>query len=334
MFSIFDKYRVNFLHYFFHKTKTNGFTLIELLVSSVVGSIVVSALLGLVVNILETEQQDLVKSQIQQEMQGALDYISEDLREAVYVYSGECIQGKGSTSDPATFCPGLVNHIPMFDKSVPVLAFWKVEDLPEGCKDTRGKVNDPCADFRIANRTFSLVVYYLRQNQASDTIWQGKARITRYTLSQLNSDSPPKLNKGYFNPIQAGTSFRFWPYAQNTGGQLENQQSSDNFPLANGGNNLALVDFVDDTPDAENNTTECPTGYDLTPNSKTLEDKGIARVRSFYACVREQQNQHPDVIVYLRGNTHRRQGGYGKAALAGLQTHVLGRGVVDKNPPR
>lgn len=324
-----SKYRKKLSNFFYQKHTTAGFTLIELLVSSVVGSIVVSALLSLVVNLLETEQQDLVKSQLQQEMQSALNYISEDLNEAVYVYSGECIQGKGTTTD-SDFCPGLVNHIPMFDKSVPVLAFWKVEPLPEGCQSTLGQENDPCLDFRIANRTFSLVVYYLRQNQASDSIWQGKARLTRYTLSQLNSNSPPQINTGYFNPIQAGTSFRSWPYARNSSGELVNQQTST--PTASGSNNLALVDFVDDTPDAESNTITCPDNYILTPSNKSLEDQGLAQVRSFYACVRDQQNQQPDIIVYLRGNTHGRQGGYGKAALSSLKTHIIGRGVVDKSP--
>jgi len=326
-----EKYKNNFLQLVYQRHKNSGFTLIELLVSSVVGSLVVSALLGLVVNLLETDQQDLVKSRLQQEMQSALDYISEDLKEAVYVYSGECIQGKGTSTD-SDFCPGLVNHLPMFDKSVPVLVFWKVDLLPEGCQSTLGlsENNDPCFNSRIANRTFSLVVYYLRQNQASDSLWQGKARITRYVLSQFNSNSPPKQNTGYFNPTQTGTSFRFWPYARNDLGQLVNRQTST--PTSSGATNLTLVDFVDDTPDAENSTTICPNEYVLTPSHKSLEDQGLARVRSFYACVREQQNQQPDVILHLRGNTHGKQGGYGKVAFSNLKTHVLGRGVVDKNP--
>ncbi|PIG91373.1 prepilin-type N-terminal cleavage/methylation domain-containing protein [Gloeocapsopsis sp. IPPAS B-1203] len=331
-----SKYQFHQSRFFLQRHSNTGFTLIELLVSAVVGSTVVSALLGLVINILETDRQDLVRNQLQQEMQNALDYISEDIKESVYVYSGECIQGQGTAADPSTFCPGIINHIPVSDKSVPVLAFWKVELLPDGCQSTLGlsEVNDPCYNSRIANRTFSLVVYYLRQNQASESNspWQGKARITRYVLSQFNSESPPKQNAGYFNPLQAGTSFRFWPFTRNTSGVLENQQTSTNFPTASGINPAVLVDFVDDTPDAENSTTICPSEYVLTPSNKSLEDRGLAKVRGFYACVREQQNQQPDVIVHLRGNTHRRQGGYGEVTLSNLKVHVLGRGVIDKKP--
>lgn len=317
---------------------SSGFTLVELLISALIGSIIVSTLLTLVVNLLETDHQESAKSQRQQEMQAALSYISNDLRESVYIYPGECIQGRTddpNTSDKNEFCPGIVNHIPNVENSVPVLAFWKLEFIPDNCKNSSGQLIAPCTDFDIAGRTYRLVVYYLRRNLQNDE-WQGKARITRYELDHFDSGNPPKITPGYVNPAQAnGTDFRVWPFALNQTGQLVNQQKELPNPT---GVNHTLVDFVDLSRQANTNDSDncshlySSSEYELTPSAATLTSKGLSGVRSFYACVRKPENGlNPDVYVRLRGNTHGVQGGYGKSSLLTLETHIQGRGTLDRS---
>ena len=68
-----------------------GFTLIEVLVSMVVAGFVISGLMFLVVDLLRTDQRELTLEQTQQDMKRALDYISDDLREAVFVYDNPTV---------------------------------------------------------------------------------------------------------------------------------------------------------------------------------------------------------------------------------------------------
>ena len=108
--------------------RSKGFTLIELLVAMIIGSLIVVALLTLVVQLTETNQKDAARTQVQQDMQAAMDYVAQDLRSAVFVYNGECLEGK---NDPvfAKSCPGIINHIPATINAKPnkvaVLAFWR-----------------------------------------------------------------------------------------------------------------------------------------------------------------------------------------------------------------
>lgn len=322
--------------------KLSGFTLIELLMSSFIGAIAVSGLLALVVQLLQTDQRESVRSETQREMQMALDYISEDLQEAAYVYAGDCLQGRqDDTSTPVDeYCPGVVNHIPSIANTVgvPVLAFWKSEPLPDGCRTTRGQANDPCFDFRLSSRTYSLVVYFLNKQTPP---WQGKARITRYVLDQLSTKNNIfGLTTGYINPTNSSTSFRTWPQSRQPNGTWQNLQTQR--PAFPPGDPDTLVDFVDtrgSTPDPEPCDPANPE-YVPSPSSTTL-GTGFAGIRSFYACVRvvnpaapgeQQSGLNQDAIVYLRGSTYGKQGSQ-DSVLTSLQTQVLGRGVVDKQPP-
>lgn len=278
------------------KRKSAGFTLIELLVSMVIASIVTSGLMYLVVQLLENNQQDSAKTKNSQEMQSALDFIGSELREAVYVYDGACLQGNGLPQTDSKYCPGLVNHIinnP--DNSAPILAFWKLDPLPDFFKEPCKL--DTASDFCAAGRTYTLVVYYLRKNEETDTEkWQGKARITRYELPQYTSDGTAVT--GYVNPDQTGVDFRIWPYRRNPGGTLLLLQAGK--PIANPSNPAVLVDFVDDTVEEEVSCPD-PDKYQLTPSTAPFK-KPIKGVRSFYACVRNNPGFNQDTIVFLRGN--------------------------------
>ena len=118
------------LHLSSKSRQSAGFTLIELLVAMFIGSIITSILLFLVVQLLQTSQRESARSDTQREMQMALDYIGRDLREAVYVYDGNCL---ASSPPSGSACKGLLSYLPATTASnLPVLAFWRVDPLPPG----------------------------------------------------------------------------------------------------------------------------------------------------------------------------------------------------------
>jgi prepilin-type N-terminal cleavage/methylation domain-containing protein len=345
-----------------------GFTLIELLVSMIIGSIIVVALLGLVVELTEVNQKDLSRTETQREMQAAIDYITQDLREAVFVYSGECM-GNVTIGDPATvlttpFCPGVLNHVPAAltaKNRVPVLVFWRTDPLPEEVllkgvcaevfkdgllkDDEKAKVNNvPC----IAGKGYNLVIYAIQKDDPNDE-WKGKARLVRYQLSQYNAAG--NLNDGYVDPVQSdelgNLKFLHWPYQKNKTGNLEIKQS---VRPSGEGEIRVLVDFVDDfaikpggSPLADGRQPPAcipPPSVDkeiVPPNSATFNPDHL---RGFYACVKGKSLEEKDsvagdkqeIVVSLAGNVTGRPGfptGNDNAArLSPLQTRVLSRGVV------
>lgn len=324
------------------KRKSDGFTLAELLVGMFIASIVSSGLLYLVVQLLETNQRETSQTQTQQEVQSALGYISSELREAVYVYGGDCLKGKGTTAIPDTFCPGVVNHIfTNSANSTPILAFWKLDNLPLFVKQQCQLPTPPAevsASICTAGRTYTLVVYFLTKNQVNDPTWSGKARITRYALTQFKGNTLTQNTPYYVTPDQIGVEFRFWPYRQTPGGVLVSLQTA---PAQPDTSVDTLVDFVDDTtiPNADNNVT-CPTPsptpsppeYTLTPEVTTAPFVGV---RSFYACVRNIKKENisnQDVLLFLRGNAAGKPGISNNKFRPFLKTHVLNRGVDGKEP--
>ncbi len=322
----------------FGKRKTDGFTLIELIVSMAIASIAILGLLSLVVQLLEANQRESAQTETQRDMQMALDFISSELREAVYVYGGDCLQGQTAP----TWCPGIVNSVPIPTSSVPILAFWKLEPLPKQFFQTNGActtnpppTNIPCN----SGRTYTLVVYFLSKDNTSIN-WLGTARITRYTLTQFDSMGNPTVN--YVSPNQNSVGFTNWPYLVN-GTNKKNLEIG--LPTSNATNTAALVDFVDDTarPSVGDDNITCPTNYVLTPSANTLNtcvsspfstiDKNI---RSFYGCVRGGTIYNQDVFVFLRSNAYGRPGIQGlnsNSFLPTLQTQVFSRGIVNDIPP-
>ncbi|OUC13772.1 MAG: hypothetical protein B0A82_15865 [Alkalinema sp. CACIAM 70d] len=243
---------------------TSGFTLLELLVALAIGSLIVTGLLYGVVELMQTNQRDASRSDTQREVQSALDYMARDLKEAVYVYDGRCLQGDGANPFNKTAgqkrCPGVLNYVPAAlndATSLPVLAFWRVDPLPQNlidrCRTTAGTANAatalqgvPC----ISQRMYTLVVYTLNSDN-STKLWQGRSRITRYELPQFTTDSvsgagAPTLTPGWVNPLQGQTTFETWPWGSDAPGV-----ATQNLQAKNGGrptstvNNLVLIDFVD-----------------------------------------------------------------------------------------
>lgn len=327
--------------------KVSGFTLIELIASMAIATIVVSGLMSFVVQLLSTNQQEAGQTQTQNDMQLALDYITADLREAVYVYSGECLAATGVSKTTPTspdYCPGVVNHIKTPPpNSMPILAFWKLDILPKvlitSCGTTTPPTNVPCT----SGRTYTLVVYFLRKNLPSETIWPGKARLLRYELPNYESNGTVIAN--YVSPEQSGVGFRKWPW-QFKSGAVTNLQTD--IPRTGNANALPLTDFVDDTSRTGDSTATCPTDaaqdiyYRITP--VVTATPFAANMRSFYACVRVDKTVenatdvydggavNQDVLVFLRGNSEGRVQPSNNNKLPTLNAQVLRRSIVNKDP--
>lgn len=306
-------------------TTAKGFTLIELLVVVLISGGIISGLMFMVVELLTADQKEASKNQTQQEMQMAMDYISAELREAVYIYDSACLSDNpnGAIGDD-DYCPGLTNHLPAGlndGDTTPILAFWKQEQLPEVVRNACGTgdatttdPNTPC----IAGHAYSLVVY--STDTSENNKWDGKSRITRYSLDRYQiAGTNFSLTSGYVDPSAFSNEFRSWPFYQGVGDTVRiNQQAA----IPDGGADV-LVDFVDDAVQAN---TACPTGYGFSTD-KT--------VTGFYGCVSDDDatTANRDIILSLRGNAVGRPAINGDASfLPALETHVLSRPVLGKAP--
>lgn len=339
------KLLLNWFWVYSKKNQTTGFTLIELLVGLTIGFLIISALLSVVIDILQNDSREAAFNETQREMQTALDYMAAELREAVYVYDNTCMttgQGTAPTSDApasANYCPGLLNYLPTFAANeTPVLAFWKPETISDTDLATLGTCsgitntakNQECKDLLIKRRTYTLVVYLQSTNTEGN--WKGRSRIRRYALSKYGStgitSSDLTQSAGYVDPSEEdSTTFQAWP-----------RKTSDNRDLRAGSpanDTDALVDFVD-LPNATSPGTlpTCDTGYVRTPSTTTSN--------SFFACVRTPvppsgstavaSGLNQDVFLYLRGNASGKSGITKDSYRPVLQTQVLIRGVINKIP--
>lgn len=259
-----------------------GFTLIELLVSLTIGTALVSILLLFLNQILEVNRKEEAKSTTQQEVQAALNFIADDLQEAIYIYDSdgmEAIQsqipyGAGSTSPVSTSLNGDTER-------QPVLFFWKryfyaPNDVVIGSKlinsapapAVLGPFNGKVSCFTNATNcaygtgvfTYSLVGYYLRDDGDSD--WSNAARLSRWEIREGFRD--PTCTGAVCSYVNADPGFKRFdlsaPGSTITDKMIawrRNISTSDNTasPWAVGlpGFNIAntplsvLIDFVDDT---------------------------------------------------------------------------------------
>jgi prepilin-type N-terminal cleavage/methylation domain-containing protein len=324
-----------------------GFTLIELLVALFIGSVITGALLFMVVKLLETNQREAARSDTQREVQMAVDYISRDLREAVYVYDGNCLVADSTTVNTSQNCTGLLNYLPApiasGTSTLPVLAFWKVEDLPQKLKDacsnkaTAFSKSDPLPpDVTgvpcISRRMYTLVVYTLDWTTSTSEIWKGKARIKRYNLPQFTESSAgaagtqPAVTQGWLYPAGENTGFNYWPKDKNYTATLGYQNPA----TATNANNQVLLDYIDMNQLTGNDVT-CPDNdYVLTPNSAISSKR-----RGFYVCVKGRESNgtlNQEVVVRLQGNASGRPGVSSNSNVPlPLETRVLTRGVLNKN---
>jgi prepilin-type N-terminal cleavage/methylation domain-containing protein len=311
------------------QTKVSGFTLLELLVSMLVAGIIVSGLLYLVVELLQIDRREAALDQTQRDMQRALNYMADDIREAVYIYSTpSTVTGTGKLDD--------------LPSGTPVLAFWRpvpIETIPScapwSTTGTSPNVTkfDQCQVLAIRQASYSLVVYVQKARTSSDVIWEGASRIIRYELDKYKGSlTTLTLTPGYQDPTTPGVGFDAWEKA--LGSTTE-------------GTSTVLVDFVDSptatvssAPNQSCTAAVLGAGYTVVPASATTTTSNT----SFFGCVRDPggaaangSNSNQDVYLFLRGNAV--EGAQGSvnsfsesSSLPTLKTRVLMRGVVNKNP--
>ncbi|NJO77259.1 MAG: prepilin-type N-terminal cleavage/methylation domain-containing protein [Cyanobacteria bacterium RM1_2_2] len=344
-----------------HRHRTQGFTLLELLVVTAIAGGIVAGLTFIVVQIMTADQREASRSETQREMQMALDYISAELREAIYVYPGEYLACSGN---PGGSCKPFSDFLPNAVKtnSVPVLAFWKLQPFP-------AKIKNDCAAAEqkdvacLAGQSYALVVYSLTKNEPGDARWKGKARITRYVLSQFDSNGNP--NTGYVDP-GLNRNLTSWPYKGDTNLQAGTPTGTADtlvdfvafdFADATLSADLKQAGFCPNLPDPTGTTTPIDE-YSISPPDSLLKGE-FAGIRTFYACVAApltevetgagagtriaDQSAYRDTILYLTGNASGRPGiapdrnglnlrGRNQDILPTLQTRILSRSVLGRRP--
>jgi prepilin-type N-terminal cleavage/methylation domain-containing protein len=330
------------------RSPAKGFTLLELLVVTAIAGGIVSGLMFIVVQLMTSDQRESSTSETQREMQLALDYISTEMRDAVYVYTGARLD-----AIPARNNRRLLDFLPasLSTNSVPVVAFWKMQPFPTNIRTACAGATPPAGAVCNNGASYALVVYSL-STANSGSPWKGKARITRYALTQFNTTSTQQ-NAGYVNPGTNSNNFDTWPFVTTTSGTTNPQTT---LPT---GSSAVLVDFVDNSdntmlPNNAGQVGVCPpdnpdtpfVDYNISPSPAALSTAGLPGVRSFYACVSTREipvaagqpvtqdlGDTQDTLLYLRGNVFGRPGGFGATSfLPTLETRVLSRGVLGRVP--
>lgn len=308
-------------------SNNGGFTLLELLVAVIISGLVVSGLLYLVVELLRIDNRETALEEIQRDTRRAMNYMADDLREAIYVYSTPATVTSTATTGVGSALP---------TGATPVLAFWRIQpiaqdQMPGVCSTTfTGTEEDTCDALKIRRSAYELVVY--SQHSGAAGPWEGESRISRYSLSQYKDASTLEENPGYVDPGLQLSSFEGW-------------EADTTDPVKPGGSSV-LVDYIDKVG-TSSNSVKCE---DWIPDSKPgeyfLSPPGAPEDSSFFACVRDTDSEtqqdlqiarsNQDVYIFLRGDASARSASVVPASDVSrspmLQTQVLIRGVVNKNP--
>ena len=147
--------------------KNHGFTLIELLAAMILATLIITPLLGFMINILDTDRKEQAKANSEQEIQTALDYIAQDLQQAIYIYDAKGVKAIG-------------DELPSKSDRVPVLVFWKREFIEEAVPVKNSRISRKLNDSFV----YSLVAYYLIKSDTrnNDGKWSKQFRIARFEL--------------------------------------------------------------------------------------------------------------------------------------------------------
>lgn len=286
--------------------KNSGFTLIELLVAIILAALVIAPLLGFMVNILDNDRKEQAKSASEQEIKDALDYISQDLAQAVYVYDNDGLKNN-STTNPAT--SGIKNQIPPFatgstevgcnpatTECVPILVLWKRSAKPKAIPTITGATCPPppntvdnCNDGSV----YSLVGYYLIRDITPSNTWSKAARIGRFEISDevRNPNNPavyitqPKPGFKMFD-LKAASSLNL----------AMNSWTNSGAYTANSPKIQVLVDYIDKS--TVGLTPSCPNPSGATPNPQQVP---TTLTGAFYACINSDPSQL-STQVFIRGN--------------------------------
>jgi type II secretory pathway pseudopilin PulG len=279
------------------KNRDHGFTLVELLIGLVMAFLVLTPLFGLMISIMNTDEKEQAKTTSEQELQTAIDFITRDLQQAVYIYD---FQGVTNNYNTIAANSGIRDSLPTVAGGVPILVFWK-QEVVSNVIPTTGPNDDASV--------YSLVAYYLINSPS--TIWSNTARIARWQIKD-GVRSPSDTSGVTCNPSY-NTSIKFVdadncpsPGFKPFDLDMNQWQRSGSFT----NDPQVLVDFIDQTPRDQTNvpniTPSCAQddnqpGVTITPISSTT-------MTSFYACVSnyaDPTNQGQVIStaqIFIRGN--------------------------------
>jgi len=305
-----------------------GMTLVELLVGSIMAFLIITPMLAFVVDMLNTDRREQVKSNTEQDVQAALDFIAQDLSQAIYIYDNN----PATTSTPTTTATGIPalagNFIPPPDATqTPILVFWKRQILPNSLPLAAGAQPNTCTQTSTGANTcndtyvLALVAYY--EVRDTNSIWCQPSgapcpnRIVRYQIKDGLRD-PNSTNadpsQRYFTGVTTGQqrSPGFFPGTTTQPGfDISRPTQNVTTGAANFGNPEVLVNYIDQSPGPALTGNECTTALGnptdttgVTPTAIPETSLKIANpTNSFYACVDTARNI---ARVTIRGNSLRR----------------------------
>lgn len=270
------------------QAKPRGFTLLELLVAIILATLVITPLLGFMVNILATDRREQAKATSEQEIQAALDYIAQDLEQAVYIYDNDGLTNANSGDVDES---GIANQLPNCPQSAtctPVLVFWKRHFLDRNFRDNNTGQTVSEATAEGSDRfVYALVGYSLVQG--GNGPWSDVARISRFEirggLEDENGDPVITPSAGFAPFDLSGTG---------TLEQKMNQWEADgDYDIGD-----TLIDYIDD---GGGNIDNQLCGND--PNEwTTVSSESNENPTGFAACLNSQDPSEPIVRVYIQGN--------------------------------
>lgn len=303
----------------------DGFTLIELLVGITLAFLVITPLMTFMISIMDNDRKEQAKSNEDQELTAALNYIKQDLQQAVYIYDADGIKSIRK------YLPEYSNK----DQYFPVLVFWKRQFIPKGL--TVNSSSNSSDDTFV----YALVAYYLvNDGDPNNNGWsKTSARIYRF-----------QINDGYGNSatLQESTrsqNFKLFDLSisgSNLKDKMDQWTSSDGTdtyqePL------VPLVDHIDATPTGSGNNSNgvynnpipgsssasappaCPTssntslpmqmvpdfpqttgGDALPPSATSSNTSPNTNTTGFYVCVHSSAGTPEKSVaeIHLRGNSY------------------------------
>ena len=258
-----------------------GFTMTELLVASVMAVLVITPILGFMVNLLNTDYQEQAKANSEQEIQSAMDYIARDLQQAIYIYDEAGIDAI-SAQLPS----------PTATDRVPVLVFWKREFLEDALTAADGTQDDTFV--------YSLVAYYLISDNS--TTWSNSARIARWQIRDGVVASSGGVDcTGYSGKYVSGycPSNGYASFNLEGVGTIQQKMNSWTKSSANYANTPdVLTDYIDQTITGAPAAISCPTDTSRVPPA-SFNTRNTGQMTSFYACI---DIDNTTAQVFLRGN--------------------------------
>lgn len=291
-----------------------GLTLVELLVGAIMAFLIITPMIGFVVDMLNTDRREQVKSNTEQDVQAAVDFIAQDLSQAIYIYDGQ----------------GILDIKPQLPENTdpnktPILVFWKRQQIKNSLPIAANIKPINCGN-SDCNDTYvlSLVAYYQVKETDQQSIWCQPSggtcptRIARY-----------EIRDGVKNPYAIDPANPYYSETETIESQQPDPAFDKDFALteptkkvtlapgltntkSGAQNPQVLINYIDPTtPGPTLSSTECQTalGKPTDPKDTTqLLDEGTLQVsdgntNSFYACVDTARNT---ARVTIRGNSLRR----------------------------